>query len=74
MLLLQAPGSFLVVIFHIQYHENVSTWLPFFMTGIQQTVLLILCVVYEVKRIRNQKKQENDASEPLIGNGSVNSY
>ena len=63
MLLLQAPGSFLVVFFEIQYHENISTWLTFFITGVQQVILLILCFYFEIKKRKALKRimdiQEN---------------
>jgi len=72
MLLLQAPGSFLVVYFQaIEYHSNVSTWLTFLITGIQQSILLILCIYYEIQnKIRSRRKFSdstiNDESRLLL--------
>jgi len=64
MLLLQAPGSFMVVVFQLFfYHENVSTWLPFFITGIQQIILLVICIVFE---IRNRRRKPSEEKEPLL--------
>jgi len=70
MLLLQAPGSFLVVVFQgIMYKESVSTWLPFFITGVQQVILLIICIVFEVrKRKRLAKERIDSETVPLIVN------
>jgi uncharacterized protein with PQ loop repeat len=60
MLLLQAPGSFLVVFFQIRYHENLSSWLTFFVTGVQQIILLILCLVFEIRKRRTKKATEEE--------------
>jgi len=61
MLLLQAPGSFIVVIFQgILYRESVSTWLTFLLTGIQQTILLILCLVFEFRRRQKTKLNQQE--------------
>jgi len=58
MLLLQTPGSFLVVIFQgILNHENISTWMPFFLTGIQQSVLLAICIYLEARRYWRKKRE-----------------
>jgi len=64
MLLLQAPGSFMVVVFQgVLYKENVSTWLPFFITGIQQVILLTICIVFELRKRRQAKSIE---TQPLL--------
>jgi hypothetical protein len=47
MILIQAPGNFLVVLFQIQAHANVSTWLPFLVSGIEQLVLLGEIIWYD---------------------------
>jgi len=70
MLLLQTPGSFLVVLFQgILNHQNISTWMPFFLTGIQQAVLLAICIYLEVRR-RLVKRRETPGqlteNTPLI--------
>jgi hypothetical protein len=58
MLMIQAPGSFLVSYFQgVQYRESVSTWLPFFVTGIEQVILLILCIIFLLKKRIHEKKQ-----------------
>eukprot|EP01119_Soliformovum_irregulare_P020463 TRINITY_DN6628_c0_g1_i1.p1 TRINITY_DN6628_c0_g1~~TRINITY_DN6628_c0_g1_i1.p1 ORF type:complete len:303 (-),score=49.56 TRINITY_DN6628_c0_g1_i1:51-959(-) len=56
MLILQAPGSFLVVIFQgVLEGKSVSTWLAFLLTGIQQMVLLIECLIFY---FRNKKREQ----------------
>jgi hypothetical protein len=71
MLLLQAPGSFLVVFFHWRYHESVSTWLPFFITGIQMIFLLGMCIYYEMKKRRHRSEniQEEQRLLPPYSQG-----
>jgi hypothetical protein len=77
MLLLQTPGSFLVVIFQgLLYHESVSTWLSFLFTGLQQLVLLILCIIYDrvFEKLFRKKQPEHsvqaDEKTPLKDAGS----
>jgi uncharacterized protein with PQ loop repeat len=65
MLLLQAPGSFLVVIFQLMYHEAASTWMPYFVTGIQQVVLLGICVWFEIRdRLKRRREGDVTAASP----------
>lgn len=76
MLLLQAPGSFFVVLFQVKisiyfnshrkgiiYKQNVSTWLNYLLTGIQQVILVIECIVFEIRK-RRMKKKELDTATP----------
>jgi hypothetical protein len=66
MLVLQAPGSFLVVFFQaFEYKHPPSFWLPFLFTGVQQVVLLGLCVYLVIKKRRSTPKEEE---KPLLVN------
>jgi len=66
MLLLQAPGSFLVVIFQFEYHESITTLFPYLLTGIQQILLLIECIVFELRKRWKAKEQEQIENKPLL--------
>eukprot|EP01116_Phalansterium_solitarium_P009840 TRINITY_DN24172_c0_g1_i1.p2 TRINITY_DN24172_c0_g1~~TRINITY_DN24172_c0_g1_i1.p2 ORF type:complete len:278 (-),score=60.30 TRINITY_DN24172_c0_g1_i1:287-1120(-) len=66
MMLLQTPGSFLVVIFQAFFHHaNVSTWLPFFVQGVEQCVVLVMCIVFEI-RIRAKKRKQDQEINSMI--------
>eukprot|EP00013_Stygamoeba_regulata_P021587 CAMPEP_0177647322 /NCGR_PEP_ID=MMETSP0447-20121125/10237_1 /TAXON_ID=0 /ORGANISM="Stygamoeba regulata, Strain BSH-02190019" /LENGTH=347 /DNA_ID=CAMNT_0019149897 /DNA_START=343 /DNA_END=1382 /DNA_ORIENTATION=+ len=49
MLLLQAPGSFLCVVFNFAYGSGWATMLPYFLAGVQQTMLCCLCIFYKYR-------------------------
>jgi len=47
MLLLQAPGALVVIIFQgILEHKGPQTWAPYVATGTQQTILIVMCLYY----------------------------
>eukprot|EP01103_Thecamoeba_quadrilineata_P016816 TRINITY_DN5745_c0_g1_i1.p1 TRINITY_DN5745_c0_g1~~TRINITY_DN5745_c0_g1_i1.p1 ORF type:complete len:180 (+),score=14.94 TRINITY_DN5745_c0_g1_i1:412-951(+) len=48
-LALQAPGSFIAGCFQLAEGTRFQSWLPFFVTGIQQTILLGMCIYYTRK-------------------------
>lgn len=47
MLFLQAPGNFFVVAYQLLAGSSLIVWFPFFSTGIQQTILLIMIVYFD---------------------------
>jgi len=64
MLLIQFPGSLLVTYFQaFSFHTDVSTWLPYFMSAIQQGILLALCLYFSYK---NRNKKKDEAEEKLL--------
>jgi len=69
MLLLQAPGSFINASFQaFLYNVSISTWFPFFVTGLQQLALLLICVGLKLKEKWNSRTQleMEELSEPFI--------
>lgn len=56
MLLMQCPGA-LILVFSLVVvsKEQVTTWLPFFCSAVQQGVLLALCLYYHFKAKREAK-------------------
>eukprot|EP00698_Gefionella_okellyi_P007670 TRINITY_DN1876_c0_g1_i1.p1 TRINITY_DN1876_c0_g1~~TRINITY_DN1876_c0_g1_i1.p1 ORF type:complete len:232 (-),score=33.13 TRINITY_DN1876_c0_g1_i1:58-753(-) len=59
MLLIQAPGTALVVIFQAGINRAaLTTWLPFLFSCVQQTVLLIICFVFWFRDRRARKRVE----------------
>jgi len=62
LLLLQAPGSVLVVVFQgVLYRENVSTWLSFVVSGVMQFTLLVMCIIFKL-RLRAAKPVTDSAN------------
>jgi len=57
MILLQAPGSFLVVYFQASSGADVTTWVPYIITGIQQVILAGLCLYFQ--RLEGMRKKED---------------
>mmetsp|Transcript_26034 Transcript_26034/g.36627 ORF Transcript_26034/g.36627 Transcript_26034/m.36627 type:complete len:313 (-) Transcript_26034:2778-3716(-) len=63
MILLQTPGSFLIVVFQgFLYQAPVITWLPFFVCGVEMVILLVLCVGIRIKESCRAKKKVSYAS------------
>jgi len=66
-LLLQAPGSILVVYFQaIMNHKPWTTWAPYFATAVQQFVLIAQCTLYWVQKRRKTKLIKVDEKQPFI--------
>lgn len=58
MLAIQAPGSFLVVYFQwFLRGENVSTWISYFLAGVQQVLLLSICLLLVIHRCLRRRRQ-----------------
>ena len=69
MLILQTPGAFLFVIFlAFLYHDDFSTWLPPLVSGIEQSVLLGMCIYYWI----TERKTKREETQPLLVNDDVN--
>lgn len=74
MLLIQTPGSFIVVFFQaFMEYSNLSTWFPYFVTGILQIILLLECIFYESKKrfftksqIKSLDLQDEESIKPLL--------
>jgi len=61
MLVLQMPGSLVVVFFQAVLNKaDWTTWTPYLLTAVQQLILLILCLVYYLRE-RNQKTEQDKA-------------
>jgi len=60
-----APGNMLFAyVMAFQTHENFTTWLPSFVAGCQQYILLALLIYYECKERKRTKKKS--ATAPLL--------
>jgi len=72
MLLIQAPGSFVIIYFLIFVsHESISTWLSYVSAATQQLILLALLYYYARKSRSNmvaKNIQEDTEITPLINN------
>jgi len=69
MLMIQAPGSFIIIYFLIVVsHESVSTWLSYASAALQQVVLIVLLLYYDrkVKRAEKDKYTIQDEKSPLV--------
>jgi len=65
MLLIQAPGSIIIVYFLIFIsHEGVSTWLSFVSSTIQQIILLVLLIYYDRKDKKAQAMRKGYLQTP----------
>ncbi|GAA5839683.1 hypothetical protein JCM11251_002559 [Rhodosporidiobolus azoricus] len=65
MMLLQTPGSFLFVYtLAIRPSVNYTAWLTYFVTGLLQGTLLILCLIY---RRRQKREGVDDWGKPIEG-------
>eukprot|EP00026_Physarum_polycephalum_P011719 Phypoly_transcript_11960.p1 GENE.Phypoly_transcript_11960~~Phypoly_transcript_11960.p1 ORF type:complete len:321 (+),score=45.38 Phypoly_transcript_11960:112-1074(+) len=63
-LLIQAPGSLVVVYFDaIESHLSWTTWVPFLVSAIQQFILIFMCFYYY---LRNRKSKPQSETEPLL--------
>mmetsp|Transcript_3617 Transcript_3617/g.4003 ORF Transcript_3617/g.4003 Transcript_3617/m.4003 type:complete len:300 (-) Transcript_3617:246-1145(-) len=63
MLLLQIPGAFLIVYFQaVQSKSDITTWGPYVIQGIEQSLLLAMCIVYWI-RDRRRGKRKRQAEE-----------
>ena len=63
MMMMQVPGAFIFVYsLASQPGTNPSTWLSFLITGILQSILLVLCLYYS----RKEKHEESDETDPLV--------
>jgi len=59
-MLIQCPGSFILVIFlAIQPGTNWTTWITYFAGGTLQGILLMLCIYYSIKNKNNQPQLES---------------
>jgi hypothetical protein len=66
MLILQTPGAFMFVFFlALLYHDDFTTWVPPLVSGIEQSILLGMCIYYWVEEYRAKKKEEK---QPLLVN------
>eukprot|EP00158_Paraphelidium_tribonemae_P004675 Partr_v1_DN26905_c0_g1_i3_m7372 putative PQ loop repeat protein len=56
-MIMQSPGSFLIV-YSLASREgtNISTWITYFITGVLQLILLLLCVSYWVRDRKLKRK------------------
>ncbi|ORX50329.1 hypothetical protein BCR36DRAFT_290303 [Piromyces finnis] len=71
-MLIQCPGSFILVIFlAIQSGTNWTTWITYFVSGTLQGFLLILCIYYTFKKNQNHQflspideYSENETNNP----------
>jgi len=77
-MLIQCPGSFIIVLFlAIQPGTNWTTWITYFAGGTLQGALLLLCIYYTIINKRRsqqqQQPQSNDNCESDIENLDENS-
>lgn len=49
MLLIQGPGSAATVYFQIDSKQDFTTWVPYALCGIQQTILIIMLLYYQIR-------------------------
>lgn len=68
-LLIQAPGTLVVIIFQILAGSSIYTWLPFVSILIQQTILVIEILVFEFLARRRKRSAE---TTPLSDTPSIN--
>jgi len=63
-MLIQCPGSFILVVFlAIQPGTNWTTWITYFAGGTLQGILLSLCIYYYIKNKDNQPQDECNEEE-----------
>jgi len=71
MLLIQAPGSFLVVFFQISVGSDLTTWFPYVITFLSQLILVSMCLYFmfifkwkgqkeSLQLLDKPEKEEND--------------
>jgi hypothetical protein len=57
-------------VFQLMSGENVSTWLNFLVSGIEQVILLVMCIVFEIRKKANKNRflqiQKDDDTQPLL--------
>jgi len=50
MLMIQIPGALLVIIFQgLLNHADITTWGPYLISGIQQMILVVMCIIFRQK-------------------------
>ena len=63
MLLLQAPGSLVVIVFQfISLNTDVTTWLPYLVTAIEQIILIVMWFVFFARERAQRWKNKNKRS------------
>jgi len=60
MLILQIPGSLLVMFFQAFNHKDITIWLPYVFQFLQQSILVVMCVIFAVQDRMKKKKLEED--------------
>lgn len=70
---LQAPGSFLdVVFFAFGQGNDFSIWAPILLTATLQTILTVMCIYYDYKdKKRKQFQDDNKIEDALLENGDI---
>jgi len=66
MMMLLCPGAFVNVVYLAATGQSISTWFSYFVSGLQQIVLLALLIYYSIKeRIAKRKQQKLDAYKKM---------
>jgi len=73
MLLLQFPGSLLIIFFQgVLEKASITTWGPYLLGAIQQLVLIIMCIVFRIKGRKRyfgpETKNNTSDRTPLLHN------
>nr|QBK91485.1 MAG: PQ loop repeat protein [Pithovirus LCPAC302] len=53
MFLLQTPGNAIIILLQILYKQNWTTWISYVILFIEQTIIVIILIVFKCRSIRN---------------------
>jgi len=76
MLLIQLPGCLSTIFFQaVLDNGDLTTWLPYFVTAVQQSILIIMCLVFYCKKKRglnfDQLEFSSEEDDTIFSNKST---
>lgn len=61
MFILQTPGSVVVIVFQVLYHQSITTWGTYVICLIEQGIIVVILIIYKIRDRR--KLSESDVSD-----------